>query len=109
ASARRRSPVSWRGARVRAGSERWIERRASGQGRLLELDDEPELTAEELAGEPGRVERLRTAFLTSRFVDRTPLFAERAFLLRLDDVTVSGRIDAIFADDPAGPWEVGGV
>ena len=96
------------GPAARIGTEihSWIERRASGQGRLLEIDDEPDLTSEELAGEPGKVERLRTAFLQSRFVDKTPLFAERAFLLRLEDVTVSGRIDAIFADDPAGPWEV---
>jgi DNA helicase-2/ATP-dependent DNA helicase PcrA len=93
-------------ARIGTDIHRWIERRASGQGRLLEIDDEPDLTVEELSGEPGKVERLRMAFLESRFADRTPMYAERAFLLRLEDVTVSGRIDAIFADDHSGPWEV---
>ena len=48
---------------------------------------------------PARVERLRQAFLESRFADVTPLFAERAFLLRLGGVQRSaGRIDAIFGE-----------
>jgi DNA helicase-2/ATP-dependent DNA helicase PcrA len=96
------------GPAARIGTEihRWIERRASGQGRLLEPDDEPDLTSEELAGEPGKVERLRSAFIGSRFAGRTPLFAERAFLLRLEEVMVSGRIDAIYADGLGGPWEI---
>ena len=95
------------GPAARIGTEihAWIERRARGQGQLLELDDRPDLTDEELAGDPGRIERLREAFLASRFSGRTPLFAERAFLLRLGDSTVGGRIDAIFGD-PDGPWEV---
>jgi RecB family exonuclease len=33
------------------------------------------------------------------------LFAERAFLLRFGDVTVGGRIDAIYGEAD-GPWEV---
>jgi DNA helicase-2/ATP-dependent DNA helicase PcrA len=92
-------------ARIGTDIHRWIERRASGQGQLLELTDTPDLSQEELAGDPGRVERLRQAFLESRFADRTPLFAERAFLLRFGDFTVGGRIDAIYGD-PDGPWEV---
>jgi DNA helicase-2/ATP-dependent DNA helicase PcrA len=96
------------GPAARIGTEihRWIERRSAGQGQLIELDDAPDLTAEELAGEPGRVERLRQAFLSSRFADRVPLFAERAFILRLEDFAVAGRIDAVFGEDAAGPWEV---
>jgi DNA helicase-2/ATP-dependent DNA helicase PcrA len=95
------------GPAARIGTEihAWIERKARGQGQLLELDDRPDLTDEELAGDPGRIERLREAFLASRFSGRTPLFAERAFLLRLDGSTVGGRIDAIFGE-PDGPWEV---
>ena len=69
------------------------------------MDDRPDLTDEELAGDPGRVERLRDAFTTSRFADVSPLFAERAFLLRLGDSSVGGRIDAIFGTVD-GPWEV---
>jgi DNA helicase-2/ATP-dependent DNA helicase PcrA len=92
-------------ARIGTDIHRWIERRASGQGQLLELADQPDISQEELAGDPGRVERLRQAFLESRFADRTPLFAERAFLLRFGDFTVGGRIDAIYGE-PDGPWEV---
>jgi len=92
-------------ARVGTDIHKWIERRASGQGRLLELEDQPDLTHEELAGDPGRVERLRRSFLESRFAERTPLFAERAFLLRFGEFTVGGRIDAIYGEVD-GPWEV---
>ena len=40
-------------------STRGSSGRASGQATLLELDEAPDLTAEELAGEPGKVERLQ--------------------------------------------------
>jgi DNA helicase II / ATP-dependent DNA helicase PcrA len=95
------------GPAARIGTEihRWIERRAAGQGRLLESDDAVDLTQEELAGDPGRVDRLRQAFLGSRFADRTPLFAERAFLLRVGAFAVGGRIDAIYGEAD-GPWEI---
>ena len=95
------------GPAARIGTEihAWIERRARGQGQLLELEDRVDLTDEELAGDPGRVERLRESFLASRFAGVPPLYAERAFLLRLGDFSVGGRIDAIFGD-PDGPWEI---
>ena len=95
------------GPAARIGTEihAWIERRARGQGQLLELDDRPDLTDEELAGDPGRVERLRESFLASRFAGVPPLYAERAFLLRIGEFTVGGRIDAIFGE-PDGPWEI---
>ena len=95
------------GPAARIGTEvhRWIERRASGQAVLLEVDEAPDLTTEELAGEPGKAERLREAFLGSRFADIIPLHAERPFLLRLEGFTVGGRIDAVYGD-PHGPWEV---
>jgi RecB family exonuclease len=64
-----------------------------------------DLTQEELAGDPGRVERLRRSFLASRYADLTPLFAERAFLLRVGEFAVAGRIDAIYGE-PDGPWDV---
>jgi DNA helicase-2/ATP-dependent DNA helicase PcrA len=95
------------GPAARIGTEvhRWIERRASGQAVLLELEESPDLTAEELAGEPGKVERLRESFLSSRFSEVTPLYVERPFLLRLEGYTVGGRIDAVFGQ-PGGPWEI---
>jgi DNA helicase II / ATP-dependent DNA helicase PcrA len=92
-------------ARIGTDVHRWIERRSSGQAALLELEDEPDLTAEELAGEPGRLERLRQTFLESRFAERVPLFTERPFLLHLDGFVVSGRIDAVYGS-AEGAWEV---
>jgi len=92
-------------ARIGTDIHSWIERRARGQGRLLELDDAPDLTDEELSGDPGRVEKLRASFLASRFADVTPLYAERSFLLRVGGSAVRGRIDAIYGA-PDGPWEI---
>src|SRR5205823_5390134 len=84
------------GPAARIGTEihRWIERQASGQASLIELDEPPDLTPEELMGEPGRMERLREAFLQSRFSQTVPLFTERPFLLHVEGFVVSGRIDA---------------
>ncbi|HSL67934.1 MAG TPA: PD-(D/E)XK nuclease family protein, partial [Actinomycetota bacterium] len=65
----------------------------------------PDLTAEELVGEPGKLERLQRTFSESRFASGPPLFAERPFLLYLGGFVVGGRIDAIFGA-PDGPWEV---
>jgi ATP-dependent DNA helicase UvrD/PcrA len=92
-------------ARIGTEIHRWIERRSSGQTTLIDLDEPPDLTPEELAGEPGRIERLRQAYLDSRFAGRVPLFAERPFLLQVDDFVLSGRIDAIYGE-PEGAWEV---
>jgi DNA helicase-2/ATP-dependent DNA helicase PcrA len=92
-------------ARIGTQVHAWIERRSSGQTSLLELDEPPDLTAEELAGEPGRMERLQRVFLESRFATAPPLFAERPFLLYVEGFVMGGRIDAIFGT-PEGPWEV---
>jgi DNA helicase-2/ATP-dependent DNA helicase PcrA len=92
-------------ARVGTQIHAWIERRSSGQASLLELEEMPDLTAEDLAGEPGKVERLQKAFDESRFASAPPLYAERAFLLYIEGFVVGGRIDAVFGT-PDGPWEV---
>jgi DNA helicase II / ATP-dependent DNA helicase PcrA len=96
------------GPAARIGTEihRWIELSSHGQGTLLETDEEPDLTVEELAGRPGRMEELRAAFLASRFADAVPRFVERSFLLPFEGLVISGRIDAIFGADDDGPWEV---
>jgi DNA helicase-2/ATP-dependent DNA helicase PcrA len=95
------------GPRARIGSEvhRWIEMRSRGQATLIELDEAPDLTVEELAGTSGTTDVLRAAFLSSRFGTMVPLFAERAFLLPIDGITIKGRIDAIYGL-PEGTWEV---
>ena len=92
-------------ARIGTQVHAWIERKSSGQASLLDLDDPPDLTDEELVGEPGRIERLQRTFSESRFATAPPLFAERPFLLYVDGFVVGGRIDAIFGT-PEGSWEV---
>ena len=92
-------------ARIGTALHSWIERRSTGQATLFELDERPDLTAEELTGEPGKVERLQQAFLASRFAGVAPLFAERPFLLAIGGFAVSGRIDAVYGAS-GGPWEV---
>ena len=96
------------GPAARIGTEihRWIELRSHGQGTLLETDEAPDLTVEELAGQPGRLDDLREAFLRSRFATMVPRFVERSFLLPIGGFVVGGRIDAIFGAEDAGPWEV---
>ena len=94
-------PAARMGTQIHA----WIERQSSGQASLLELDEAPDLTAEDLAGEPGKIERLQKAFDQSRFATGPPLYAERAFLLYIEGFVVGGRIDAVFGA-PEGPWEV---
>ena len=96
------------GPAARIGTEihRWIELHSHGQGTLLETEEVPDLTVEELAGRPGRMEELRATFLSSRFAAAVPRFVERSFLLPLEGLVVAGRIDAIFGADDDGPWEV---
>ena len=95
------------GPSARIGTEihRWIEMKSRGQATLLEVDDEPDVTLEELAGAPGRHEDLRNAFVQSRFGEMVPLFAERPFLLPIEGIAIKGRIDAIYGV-PDGRWEV---
>jgi DNA helicase-2/ATP-dependent DNA helicase PcrA len=94
-------------AAARLGSDihRWIELRSRGQMTLLDTDDMPDLTIEERQGRPSLEMRLRETWDASRFAGRTPLYAERPFLLVVDGFAVGGRIDAIF-DDEDGSWEI---
>jgi DNA helicase-2/ATP-dependent DNA helicase PcrA len=95
------------GPRARIGSEvhRWIEMQSRGQATLLELDDEPDLTVEELAGTHGTIENLRSAFLRSRFGRAVPLYAERPFILPVEGITIRAGSDAIYGL-PEGLWEI---
>ena len=47
--------------------------KSRGQATLLEVEDEPDVTVEELAGTPGKLEDLRSAFLRSRFAGSVPM------------------------------------
>ncbi|MEX0756051.1 MAG: ATP-dependent DNA helicase [Actinomycetota bacterium] len=95
------------GPAARIGTEvhRWIEIRARGQATLLETDEAPDVTVEELAGEPGKIATLQRAFERSRLSGVVPLAAERPFLLRVGDATIRGRIDAIYGELD-GDWEI---
>jgi DNA helicase-2/ATP-dependent DNA helicase PcrA len=92
---------------ARLGSEvhRWIELRSRGQATLIDVDDAPDLSAEEHLGDPPKDVALKDAFRRSRFAQRVPLYTERPFLLYLDGMVVGGRIDAIF-EEPNGRWQV---
>ncbi len=92
-------------ARMGTYIHQWIEQRAAGQATLIEFDEDPDLAVEELAGEPGKIERLRENFMRSRFAAETPLFSERPFMLNVGGFAVNGRIDAIFAG-AGGGWEI---
>ena len=48
-------PAARIGTRIHA----WIERQSSGQTSLIDLDEAPDLTLEELARQPGKMERLQ--------------------------------------------------
>ena len=98
------------GPAARIGTEvhRWIERRRCGQAvSCSRSTTTPDLTSEELAGEPGqgRAPAARP-FLGSRFADVAPLHAERPFLLRLERFD-GGRTDRRRSTaSPTAPWEV---
>lgn len=93
-------------ARIGSDVHRWIELQSRGQATLLDEEDQrPDLTLEELAGAPGKIDELRAAYLQSRFAAMVPLYAERPFLLPVEGVTVNGRIDAIYGAED-GPWEI---
>src|SRR5439155_26704021 len=64
-------PAARIGTRIHA----WIERQSSGQTSLIDLDEAPDLTLEELARQPGKMERLQRTFQRSRFADRVSLYA----------------------------------
>src|SRR2546430_15698028 len=65
-------------ARIGTQIHAWIERRSSGQTSLLDLDEAPDLTLEDLAMEPGKIERLQRNFHGSRVATMIPLAAERS-------------------------------
>ena len=101
-----RAPAPFSGPAARIGTEvhRWIERRSVGQGTLIEPDEVPDLTAEELAGEPGKVtgcarrsSRAGSPASCRLHRARVPAVAERLGRRRADR--------HIFGEDD-GPWEV---
>jgi DNA helicase-2/ATP-dependent DNA helicase PcrA len=81
----------------------WLEQRFAGE-RLLEIDDLPGAADEGAAGDDA-FEELRAAFEASNWGNRTPYEVEVPFATEIDEVSVRGRMDAVFAD-PDGGWTV---
>ena len=96
--------------KARLGSEvhKWIEQQSRGQTTLIDLDEVgtlPDVSPAESFGAPDVEQRLKDAFLGSRFAEAAPLYTERPFMLMVEDLIVRGRIDAIFGEQE-GAWEV---
>jgi DNA helicase-2/ATP-dependent DNA helicase PcrA len=103
---RRSSPAARLGTEI----HRWVELESRGQATLIDLDELPDLSLEERAGDDG-IDRasaealLKRNYRSSRFAPLTPLYAERPFLLSIENLVVGGRIDAVYGSAD-GPWEV---
>jgi DNA helicase-2/ATP-dependent DNA helicase PcrA len=103
---RRSSPAARLGTEI----HRWVELESRGQATLIDLDEWPDLSLEERAGEEGADRAsaealLKANYRASRFAPLTPLYAERPFILSIENLVVGGRIDAIYGAFD-GPWEV---
>ncbi|WGW10529.1 ATP-dependent DNA helicase [Saxibacter everestensis] len=96
-------------ARLGTAFHEWLEQRY-GQAALFELD-EAEVARDPFdhggLGAQGRANlaKLQTTFLASRFAALRPMDVERVFEIQLGELTIPGKIDAIF-DHGAGQYEV---
>lgn len=86
-----------RGADIGTRFHEWVagRLRPGGQGRLDLLDEEP--VAASSAPDPV-LERLKEAFLASRWADATVLAVEEPFALTVGATVIRGRLDAVLAD-----------
>jgi DNA helicase II / ATP-dependent DNA helicase PcrA len=84
----------------------WLEQRF-GQAQLIDADELPGAAddAAALTGDPELAE-LKAAFEAGDWADRWPSEVEVPFETLIGDRMVRGRIDAVFADDPAGGYDV---
>ncbi len=93
---------------ARRGTEfhEWLEQRF-GQQQLIDADD---LLGAADDGEDHRPDaglaQLKESFTGSQWADRWPDEVEVPFETLIGDRLVRGRIDAVFADDPAGGYDV---
>lgn len=110
---RQRRPVPFKPntyAKRGTAFHQWLEDRFGATALLDEEQlpgiDEDVVHTEELAG-------LKTAFLSSAWAERTPVFVEQPFEVTIGDAVVRGRMDAVFRDpdDPRGwlivDWKTG--
>ncbi|MGN6794971.1 MAG: ATP-dependent DNA helicase, partial [Streptosporangiaceae bacterium] len=84
---------------------RWLEERF-GQMRLIDVDDLAGAVDADLVADDADLADLKARFETGEWGQRWPAEVEMPFETRVGDRLVRGRIDAIFADDPAGGFDV---
>ena len=99
---RRPAPLATRGTAF----HEWLEQRF-GQAQLIDPDELPGAADDQaaLAGDPELAE-LKTAFEAGDWADRWPSEVEVGFETLIGGRMVRGRIDAVFADDPGGVYDV---
>ena len=84
---------------------RWLEERF-GQMRLIDVDDLAGAVDADLVADDADLADLKARFEAGEWGSRWPAEVEMPFETRVGDRLVRGRIDAIFADDPAGGFDV---
>jgi DNA helicase II / ATP-dependent DNA helicase PcrA len=99
---RRPAPQATRGTAF----HQWLELRF-GQAQLIDADELPGAADDHaaLAADPELAE-LKASFEAGDWADRWPSEVEVAFETVIGDRLVRGRIDAVFADSPAGGFDV---
>jgi DNA helicase-2/ATP-dependent DNA helicase PcrA len=84
---------------------RWLEERF-GQMRLIDVDDLAGAVDADMVADDADLADLKAQFEAGEWGLRWPAEVEMPFETRVGDRLVRGRIDAIFADDPAGGFDV---
>ena len=84
---------------------RWLEERF-GQMRLIDADDLAGAVDADLVADDAELAELKSRFEAGEWGQRWPAEVEMPFETKVGDRLVRGRIDAIFADDPAGGFDV---
>ena len=84
---------------------RWLEERF-GQMRLIDVDDLAGAVDADLVADDADLSDLKERFEAGEWGSRWPAEVEMPFETRVGDRLVRGRVDAIFADDPAGGFDV---
>ncbi|MGO9163474.1 MAG: UvrD-helicase domain-containing protein [Streptosporangiaceae bacterium] len=96
------------GPQAQRGTEfhQWLEQRF-GQQRLIDPDDLPGAADDAAGGGPDvELTALKDRFEAGAWASRWPVDVEVPFETLIGDRLVRGRIDAVFADDPAGGYDV---
>ena len=84
----------------------WLEERF-GQAQLIDADDLPGAADDRQAtADDPELAELKAAFEAGEWARRWPSEVEVAFETVVGDRLVRGRIDAVFADDPRGGYDV---